>query len=264
MLCKFRNSFVPSNAKEGLNGIVVSETVSTLEIAPFLKRFQASNKRLIVTKYDQKRAPYTGKEYLNINFQINDRQKVKELFSMFENFVPPTEVLILTHFMSVSQRIRVEEPREKLPFFFKSDKNSIEQQIEYNLSNFGDEKCNRYLTELYLGEAINGRFCFFEINYAINLEGRNLDESLSLDIENGIVCGDLSFRFYFKTSLNGKSEGTPIGDDKLEVENLEEEQNVQIDNMIEVEKPQNDFERMLAEMSKNFSEEEYQKIIKSI
>ena len=161
-----------------------------------------------------KRAPYTGKAYTNINYKLDEIGQVKELFSIFENFKPPTEVLILAKKSSIAMRKRYENPRKEVPFFFENNDNGLNKQALYCKELFGEETCNSYFSELYVGQGTS-HFCYFEINYAINQEAEENTDEFSLDIEDGLIGGELSMKFYFKNTLCGVSKGKPIGEKDL-------------------------------------------------
>jgi hypothetical protein len=209
---KYNYSFIPN--KEGYLGVTVSMVAFLPDIATFLFHYDRVEREMYLTKYSPKREPYTSKIYLHVRFRLSKIQDVKEILSLFGTNTP-TEILFVHDFFRTGELRRIENPSTTHPFFLKSDIKSNCEQIEYNKREFNSEKSKSHYLKLEVGKTGKKTFAYFDIDYAINLEDVKSDQSENhLDFENGLVAGELSYRFHFNSYRGGVREGTIAkGDD---------------------------------------------------
>lgn len=224
MISKYKTSLIP-NIKAN-KGAVISCDAFLDDISPFLFGFKDVKRDVFITKYSNKRYPYTGKKYLNIMFQIFDMKHVIEVLSIFGNELP-IEVLFINKIGQINNRRRIDNPKTKFPEYFKDDIASLEKLRIYNQKEFGEDSSNSNHLELIVGKTGESTYCFFDILYVLNLEDINEGQEDTVQPETGLVSGELIFRYHFQTSKCGirqheKIIGDDIGNKSFQVEQKED------------------------------------------
>jgi hypothetical protein len=226
LFSKFNYHSVPSI--DGSKGITISTDVFSQDLKAFLSGYNDVEKEIYLTRRSIKTAPYTGNIHLNFRFRLFKEEQVQKLFRMFDKKLP-TQVLFISKFLQPSNRRRIENPKENLPEFTKTDRKSLEKQREYNLREFGSNVSEIKTVGLVIGKTGEKKYCFFDIIFSLNVE--EFGEENIVDIEEGMVVGELSFRFFTKSANNGSNNNEATTGDKLEKEDLEKAQKLEIEDL---------------------------------
>lgn len=181
----------------GNRGYTTTTTVFLDDILPFLKGYKTVRCQKFISNYASNRAPFTGKKYLHFLFQLFNIEQVKEFFCMFEKS-SPYEVLYLHQVGQISNRRRIENPKENFPEMY--DKAKMRQ---YNLKEFGTNGNQSLHLELKVGKVAEKKYSFFEIEYVLNLEKLGECKEDTIDPSSGITAGQLSFHYHFQQHING-------------------------------------------------------------
>jgi hypothetical protein len=231
LFSKFYQSFVPR--VNGSKGIKVCTDAFLEDLEPFLSGYKEVDLETFFTKNTVKRAPYTGRIYLNFRFRLFKLEQVKKLFSLFKQSLP-TQILFLSDMMQTQNR-RIDDPKENLPEFCATDSKSMEKQKEYNQREFGKDVSNRQTMDLLIGKTGKERYTFFEILFKLNMESFATSKlGQNLDLVNGsIIAGEFSFRFFTQSDLNGMNDHEAVVGETLEGKDLDNENRLTADNLLE-------------------------------